>query len=408
MTAQAPREKPIYLDYHATTPIDPRVAQVVWRYLTEDFGNAHSRDHTFGDAAEVAVEEARGEIATLVSAAPESITFTSGATESLNIAITAIARIERQKGRPPRLAVTATEHAAVLDTARLLARERLLELTILPVDRFGHVDLDALRSATRAGLDAVCVIAANNEVGTVTDLSTVAAIVHESDSLLISDATQAVGKIPVCVGSDGVDILACSGHKIYGPKGVGALVVRPGIRLRPVFRGGGHERGLRSGTLNVPGIAGMGEAARLRRLEMGVDEPIIANLRDTLQLLLRDSRSDLIVNGNPDSRLSGNLHVAFPGIPNQAVIARVRDRLAISTGSACSSGIEAPSHVLRAMGLTDNVVNGALRFGIGKYVSMSQIERAAAMVLSAVADTSSAIRRPSDHTTVVTGTMVSS
>lgn len=403
MTKHESREMPIYLDYHATTPIDPRVAKVVWHFLTEDFGNAHSRDHLFGDIANEAVEKARSEVAALVDAPPENVTFTSGATESLNIAITAIARLHSKKGRIPKLAVTAAEHAAVLDTARALAHERLLELTILPVDRFGHVDLDELRRVSRAGLDAVCVIAANNEVGTITDLIKVADIVHESAGILISDATQAVGKTPVRVGLDAVDILACSGHKIYGPKGVGALAVRSGVRLRPVVRGGGHERGLRSGTLNVPGIAGMGEAARLRRLEMGVDEPIIANLRDRLQLLLQDSYPDLVVNGNPDARLSGNLHVAFPRIPNQAVIARTRDRLAVSTGSACSAGIEASSHVLRAMGLTDDVVNGALRFGIGKYVSMSQIERAADIVLSAVADTSTAMRRSGAHTTVVAG-----
>jgi len=398
------RHRPIYLDYHATTPVDPRVAEVVWQFLAEDFGNAHSRDHVYGDIAEEAVEQARSQVSSLIGASASDVFFTSGATESLSIALGTVTHLKSNSHKCPRLGVTAAEHAAVLDTARALATERLIDLTILPVDRSGHVELDALGTACKSGLDAVCVIAASNEVGTITDLSAVARITHESSTLLISDATQAVGKIPVRVGYDTVDILACSGHKIYGPKGIGVIAVRPGVRLRPLIPGGIHERGVRGGTLNVPGIAGMGEAARLRALEMDDDEPAIATLRDDLQLRLQTSYEELEVNGNQASRLSGNLHVSFPGIPNQAIIARIRDRLAVSTGSACSSGLEAPSHVLRAMGLNDRTMEGALRFGVGKFVSPSQIATAAEIVLSAVADTLRVMGSSGVRTAVPTGT----
>jgi cysteine desulfurase len=374
---------PIYLDYHATTPIDPRVAAVLVRNLTETFGNAHSRDHVFGDRAEAVVDTARTEVAMLVGAAPADITFTSGSTEAINLAMVGLALQWQADRRPFRIAVSAAEHLAVLETAQWLADRNMATMVILPVTQVAHVELEALESCCAGGLDLACVMAANNEVGTITNLTAVSRILQKYGVLWMCDATQAAGKMPITMAPTGPDLLSLSAHKFYGPKGIGALAVRPGIRLTPLMHGGGHERGLRSGTLNVPSIAALGEAARLRRLEMGTDEASIARLRDSLFEALRNGRPDLIQNGDPTHRLAGNLHVSFPNLPNQAIIARVRDRLAISTGSACSSGIEAPSHVLRAMGLSPSVADGALRFGLGKFVTSYDVMEAAALVLDA-------------------------
>lgn len=374
---------PIYLDYHATTPIDPRVLAVLVRHLTNTFGNAHSRDHTFGDVAESMVEVSRREISALVDATPDDVTFTAGATEAINLALIGLALEYRASGRLLRVAASAAEHAAVLDTARWLAECGLATMAVLPVDGLAHVRLEALQDACRRGLDVACLMAANNEVGTISDLSTIAKVVRAHDVLWLCDATQAVGKIPLRMAPNGPDLLALSGHKFYGPKGVGALIVRRGVRLRPIIHGGGHERGLRSGSLNVPSIAALGEAARLRRSEMSVDETEAARRRDSLQEALQNSDFTTVVNGDPANRLSGNLHISFPGLPNQAIIARLRDRIAISTGSACSSGIEAPSHVLRAMSLSRSTADSALRFGLGKFVSDDDVTAAAELVLLA-------------------------
>lgn len=374
---------PIYLDYHATTPVDPRVAAVLMQHLSGTFGNAHSRDHILGDDAERVVEAARNEVALLVGAAPRDVFFTSGATEAVNLALVGLAFEYRSTGRHLRIGASAAEHLAVLDTARWLAANDIASLTLLPVDQFARVDLSALERAGASGLDLICVMAANNEVGTVSDLASVGDIARRCGAVWMCDATQAAGRLPISFESTGTGLLALSAHKFYGPKGIGALVRRAGIRLSPLLHGGGHERGMRSGTLNVPSIAAFGEAARLRRLEMAVDEPSIARRRDALEAHLERSEVPFVVNGDRRNRLAGNLHVSFTDIPNQAIIARIRDRLAISTGSACSSGIEAPSHVLRSMGVSQGVADGALRFGIGKFVTDDEIAEAAELVSNA-------------------------
>lgn len=380
MTGRVP---PIYLDYHATTPVDPRVAAVMMQHLSGTFGNAHSRDHILGDDAERVVEAARNEVALLVGTVSRDVIFTSGATEAINLALVGLAFEYRATGRQLRIGASAAEHLAVLDTARWLAANGLATLALLPVDQHARVELSALETASATGLDLICVMAANNEVGTISDFAGVGEIARRCGAMWMCDATQAVGRIPIAFGSAGPDLIALSAHKFYGPKGIGALVTRAGIRLSPQLHGGGHERGMRSGTLNVPSIAAFGEAARLRRLEMTVDESRISKRRDALEACLARSEFPLVINGDRANRLAGNLHVSFTDIPNQAIIARVRDRLAISTGAACSSGIEAPSHVLRSMGVSQGVADGALRFGIGKFVTDDEIAEAAELVSDA-------------------------
>ena len=384
---------PIYLDYHATTPTDSRVAELILRHMTEVFGNASSADHAFGDAAEDAVDTARRHVAALVGAAPRDIVFTSGATESVNLAIQGLVRASRpaRGTRPLRIGLMPVEHRAVLDTCEALALQHEVELHPLRVDDRAQIDLDDLNAKCRSGLDLVCVMAANNEVGTLYPIREVAAIAHNHSALFLTDATQAAGKVSIEFSAWDIDLLALSAHKLYGPKGVGALVVARGVKLAPLIYGGGHQQRLRSGTLNVPGIAGLGEACRLRMLEMGRDEPRIARQRDRLQRQLASAIPDLVVNGDVEHRLAGNLHVSIPGIPNGAVVGRLRRSVAISTGSACSSGIEAASHVLRAMRLPPESVEGALRIGIGKFTTDEEIARASELMLAAVTDVRAAL-----------------
>ncbi len=373
----------IYLDHHATTPTDPRVAEVVLRHLTHAFGNAHSTDHVFGTEAEEAVERARAQVAHLVGSTARSVVFTSGATEALNLAIQGLVRERFAAGSPAHVLVTPLEHRTVLETCEALRSEGLAVLEFLPVDGMGRLDLDAFEEACRRGAHLACVMAANNEIGNVYALRDVARIAAEQGVALICDATQAAGRIPLDTDQWGVTLLALSGHKMYGPKGVGALVVQPGLRLRPLFYGGGHERGLRPGTLDVPGIAGLGEAARLRQAEMATDEPAIGARRDRLWSRLHGGLPNLVLNGDPVHRLAGNLHVSIPGTPNTAVMARVGQRVALSTGSACSAGTLAPSHVLQALRLRDDRVDSALRFGIGKFTTDKEIDEAADLVVEA-------------------------
>lgn len=388
----AHRNRPIYLDYHATTPVDERVVEVVVRIMREEFGNASSADHVFGDVASAAVETAAAHVARLVGAQPESVVFTSGATESLNLAIQGMAAARRSAG-PLRVAVSPTEHTAVLDTCAALARTGAAEVRLLSVDQHGHVNRHEVEDACARGLDLLCVMAANNEVGTVAPVRDLASIASRHGVAYLCDATQAAGRLPIRLEDDGITMLAFSAHKIHGSKGAGALVIRSKRLLAPVLHGGSQQRGLRAGTLNVPGIAGLGEACRLRGLEMGADEPAIAARRDRLQDLLLSEVPDVVVNGDQASRLPGNLHVSFLRCPNAAVVARVRARLAVSTGSACSSGIEAPSHVLLAMGLSADVLDGAIRLSLGKWTSDTEVEEAAELLASAVAETRRALHR---------------
>ena len=373
----------IYLDYHATTPTDPRVASLMLHYLTIEFGNASSTDHEYGDRAEAAVKQAAKQVTDLVGASPREIIWTSGATESINLAIQG--SLPANPPKPHRIALLPIEHKAVLDTCQALEKRGWAELTYLKVDPKGRLDLDDLEKICGEGLSLLCVMAANNEIGNVYPIQAIAQIAQRYNVPFLCDGSQAVGKVPIRFEEWAITYLAISAHKIYAPKGIGALVVRRGYHLEPLLFGGGHQQGMRSGTLNVPGIVGLGEACHLRQLEMEEDEREISRKRDRLQTLLLDKIPNLIINGEIESRLAGNLHISIPGVPNSAVIARVRSRLAISTGSACSSGREAPSHVLRAIGLSDEAMEGALRIGIGKFTTDEEIDRAAAILADAVA-----------------------
>lgn len=375
--------KPIYLDYHATTPVDPRVAKLMLHYMTTEFGNASSTDHIYGDRAAKAVSQARSQVAELVGASAREVVFTSGATESINLAIQGT--IHKQIERKPRIAFSPLEHKAVLDTCQAIAQKGLAELVDLQVDSQGRLDLEHLEKVCKQRISLLCVMAANNEIGNIYPVREIGEIAQKYNIPFLCDASQTVGKIFLDFEQWGITYLAISGHKFYAPKGVGALIVRKGHHLEPIIYGGGHQKGLRSGTLNVPGIVGLGEACRLRQLEMEKDEQAIAILRDKLQKLLQDNIPNLVVNGDINSRLAGNLHISIPGIPNSAIIARVRNQLAISTGSACSSGAAAPSHVLRAMNLSDDAIEGSLRIGLGKFTTDKEIETSAE-ILSHVVD----------------------
>lgn len=386
-----PSSHPIYLDYHATTPVDRRVADRVYQAMILEFGNASSIDHEYGDRAEAAVKQAAKHLANLVGASPREIIWTSGATESINLAIQG--SLSPHPEKPHRIALLPLEHKAVLDTCQALEKRGWAELIYLKVDENGRIDLDFLERVCDRGLSLLCIMAANNEIGNIYPIQAIGQIAQRYQVPFLCDGSQSVGKIPLNFEEWGITYLAISAHKLYAAKGVGALVVRKGYHLEPLIFGGGHQRGMRSGTLNVPGIAGLGEACRLRLLEMEVDEKAIAKLRDRLQTLLLEQIPDLIINGDLTARLAGNLHISIPGIPNSAVIARVRSQLAISTGSACSSGVEAPSHVLQSLRLPAAVIAGALRIGVGKFTTDSEIDRAALILSQAVKSIRQAIDR---------------
>lgn len=385
MATEASKNRPIYLDYHATTPTDPRVVNQMLHHMTTAFGNASSIDHNYGDEAEEAIKQAAIQVAELVGAHKREIVWTSGATESINLAIQG--SLSPNPGKPHRIALLPLEHKAVLDTCHILDKRGWAELTYLQVDSRGRLNLNHLEQVCAEGLSLVCVMAANNEIGNIYPIHDIAQIAQRYSIPFLCDASQAVGKIPINFEQWGITYLAISAHKLYGPKGCGALVVRKGHHLEPIIFGGGHQKGMRSGTLNVPGIVGLGEACRLRQLEMQEDEKAIASKRDKLQSLLLDKIPGLVINGNTTSRLAGNLHISIPDIPNSAVIARVRSQLAISTGSACSSGVETPSHVLRALGLADNLIEGALRIGLGKFTTEEEIDQAAEILSATVSKT---------------------
>jgi len=376
-------QKPIYLDYHSTTPVDPRVVEIMVYYMTTAFGNASSIDHTYGDEAEKAISKARFSMAQLVNASPKEIVFTSGATESINLAIQGSIPHNHQL----KIAISPVEHKAVLDTCKALAQKGLVNIIYLHVDSKGNLDLEHLEKVCREGVSLLCIMAANNEIGNIYPIQTIGKIALKYNIPFLCDGSQSIGKIPLNFNDWGITYLAISGHKLYGPKGVGALVVRKGYHLEPIIFGGGHQKGIRPGTLNVSGIVGLGEACRLRQLEMNEDEAAIAIKRNKLQQLLEEQISGLVVNGDTSSRLAGNLHIAIPDIPNSAIIARIRHQLAISTGAACSSGVESPSHVLRAMKLKDNIIEGALRIGLGKFTTDAEIEQAAAILSNTVNQT---------------------
>lgn len=383
-------KKPIYLDYQSTTPVDPRVAEKILYYMTTAFGNPSSITHSYSDEAEEAVTRAKIDIAELINATPREIIFTSGATESINLAICGCLKDNNKKHR---IAVLPLEHNAILDTCKSLNKKGLAELVYLQVDSIGRLDLGYLEKVCSDGLSLICVMAANNEIGNIYPIDKVGETADKYGIPFLCDATQAVGKIPLNFQNSKITYLTLSAHKMYGPKGSGALVVRKGYSLNPMLCGGGQQKGIRPGTLNVPGIAGLGESCRLRNLEMAEDEKNIKNKRNKMQSLLQSLIPELLINGDINSRLAGNLSISIPGIPNDAVIARVRSRLAISTGSACSSGGEAPSHVLTALGLSDERIRGTLRIGIGKFTSDAEIEEATKIIVEAVRKVQNSLKK---------------
>ena len=376
--------RPIYLDNQATTPCDPRVVAVMLPFFTERFGNPHSAEHAMGRDAEAAVEAARAEIAALIGAEPREIVLTSGATESNNIAIKGAARFAAGQDSPRRRIITvATEHKCVLESVNDLAAEGF-EPVILPVRADGLLDPAVLEAALAVPTLLVSVMAVNNEIGVVQDLAALSALAHAAGALFHTDAAQGFGKIPLDVGAMGIDLMSISGHKIYGPKGVGALYVRrrPRVRLAPLFSGGGQERGLRSGTLATPLIAGLGEAARIARAEMAEDAARIAALRDRLFARLHDAMPGIALNASPSQRIPGNLNLTFPEGDAQAIMLAAPE-LCVSTGSACSSAEVEPSYVLKALGLDDAAAARTLRIGIGRFTSPAEIDSAADMLIAA-------------------------
>lgn len=374
----------IYFDHHATTPVAPEVLAAMLPFFGERFGNASSRQHAFGQEAWEAVEKARGEVATLIGATPEDIVFTSGATESCNLAMRGAVRPLASRGR--HLVTTAIEHAAVLEPCRTLEREGA-EVTRVAPTPDGLVSVDALREALRPDTVLVAVMAANNEIGTLQPLAEVGALCRERGLLFFSDAVQAIGRIAVDVNQWGVDLLSLSAHKMYGPKGVGALYVRrarrPKIRLVPQAEGGGQEKGVRSGTLNVPGIVGLGVAARLAREALTAGEGgRLQRLRDRLLVGLRARIDGVEVNGALSPRLPGNLHISIQGAEAETLILAMGGRIALSSGAACSEAEGKGSHVLRAMGLADERIYSSLRFGLGRYNTEAEVD----VVVEALAD----------------------
>ena len=383
----------VYLDYHATTPVDPRVLSVMLPYFCEDFGNAASRQHKFGWKAQEAVDRARDQVAALIGASPGEIVFTSGATESNNLAIKGTAHAFRERGK--HIVTVATEHKSVLDSCRRLEREGW-SVSYLGVSKDGIVDLDELASAVTEKTVLVSVMAANNEIGTVQPLREIAQVAQSCGALLHTDAAQAAGKIPIDVCRMGIDLLSLTAHKFYGPKGAGALYVRrrkPRIAIECQLDGGGHEGGLRSGTLNGPGIVGLGAAADVCRLEMDAESARLSGLRNRLLDGLRGRLDGIRVNGCMEPRLPHNLHVTFTGIEGEALLMALGD-LAVSTGSACSSGSQAASHVLAAIGATGPGAGASIRFGLGRTTTDDDIAFAIERVGTVVESLRNKVRSP--------------
>lgn len=370
-----------YFDYHATTPVDPRVLDAMLPYFTERFGNAASRNHAFGWEAADAVDTARGRVAALINARPTDIVFTSGATESNNLAIKGV--VEARRGRGNHVVTVVTEHPSVLDTCRALAGDGI-DVTVLPVGRDGLVDpVEVARVVTERTL-LVSVMAANNEVGVLQPIEDIARLCRALGAAFHTDASQAIGKVPFDVEAVGADLVSFTAHKFYGPKGVGALWVRrKSIDVAIQQHGGGHERGLRSGTLNVPGIVGLGKACELCRLEGAEEARRLGALRDRLLASLRAALPDLVVNGSLAHRLPQNLNVSFPGIDAES-LAIAMDGIAISSGSACSTGKPKPSAVLKALGLPDDLAFASLRFGLGRWTTEEGVEFVTAKTVSVI------------------------
>jgi cysteine desulfurase len=373
---------PIYMDNHATTRLDPRVLEAMMPYLTDVYGNAASRSHSFGWTAEQAVETARAQVAKLIGASAREIVFTSGATESDNLAITGT--IQAHAGSA-HIITQATEHKAVLDTCAWLEKQGT-RVTVLPVDPDGRIRLDDLRRALDEKPILVTVLFANNEIGTIQPIDEIGALCHERGVLFHTDAAQAVGKIPIDVNRANIDLLSISGHKIYGPKGIGALYVRrhnPRVELAEQMHGGGHERGMRSGTLNVPGIVGLGAACAIAAAEMESEAARLTAMRDRLQAKLLAALDHVRVNGSQQHRLPGNLNMTFERVDSETLMMGVKE-VALSSGSACTSAKIEPSHVLRALGLGEEAAHSSIRFGLGRFNTEEEVDYVAEHLIDVV------------------------
>jgi cysteine desulfurase len=365
------RPHPVYLDYHATTPVDPRVLEAMLPFFREDFGNAASATHTWGWRAQAAVEAARRDVAAAIGASAREIIFTSGATESNNLAIGGVAQRAATRRH---IVVSAVEHKSVLEAAHRLERTGW-RVTEAAVHRDGRIDLAALERLLSEDVAIVSVMAANNEVGTLQPLAEIGTLARGVGALFHVDAAQAVGKVPIDVASMNVDLLSLTAHKLYGPKGIGALFVRRKLELEPLIVGGGHERGLRAGTLNVPGIVGLGTACRVAIAEMATESVRIAGLRDRLLEGLRGGLDGVQVTGTMDHRLPNNLHVCFDGVDGESLLIGIGD-VAVSSGSACSSASGTPSHVLTALMGREAVPAAAIRFGLGRFTTAEDVDYA--------------------------------
>jgi len=364
---------PIYMDYHATTPVDPRVLDAMLPYFTERFGNAASRNHSFGWEAEEAVSKARKQIADLIGAHPKEIIFTSGATESDNLAIKGVAEMYAEKGN--HIITVATEHKAVLDTTKKLEKHGF-RITYLPVRTDGLIDLDRLRDAITDQTILISIMYANNEIGVLQPIREIGAIARERGVLFHTDAVQAAGKVPFNVIEDNVHLASISGHKIYGPKGVGALYVRrrnPRVQLTAQMDGGGHERGMRSGTLNVTGIVGFGEAAAICQAEMAEESKRLGAMRDGLERKLLGELDEVYVNGSREHRLPNNLNISFAYVEGESLLMGIKE-IAVSSGSACTSATLEPSYVLKALGAGDELAHSSIRFGLGRFNTQEEVD----------------------------------
>jgi cysteine desulfurase len=361
------------MDYHATTPVDPRVLEAMMPYFSDKFGNAASRNHPFGWEAEEAVEAARKQVASLVGANAKEIIFTSGATESNNLAIKGVAEMYREKGN--HVITCVTEHKAVVDTCKKLEKQGL-RVTYLPVRKDGRIDLDELRASISDRTILITIMTANNEIGVLQPIAEIGAIAKEKGILFHTDGVQAVGKVPFDVNALKVDLVSISAHKIYGPKGVGALYVRrrnPRVLLAEQISGGGHERGMRSGTLNVTGIVGLGKAAELCQQEMEKDTARLRKLRDRLNEKLHESLDEIYINGSMEHRLPHNLNISFAYVEGESLLMGIND-VAVSSGSACTSASLEPSYVLKALGAGDDLAHSSIRFGLGRWTTEEEVD----------------------------------
>ncbi|HLK05243.1 MAG TPA: IscS subfamily cysteine desulfurase [Candidatus Acidoferrum sp.] len=364
---------PIYFDNHATTPVDPRVLDAMLPYFGERFGNAASRNHSFGWAGEEAVENARAQVASLIGATPKEIIFTSGATESDNLMIKGVAEMYREKGN--HIITQAIEHKAVLDTCKRLEKYGY-EVTYLPVQKDGRVDPEDVRKAIKPTTILITIMYANNEVGVINPMQEIGKIAKEHGIIFAVDGVQAVGKIPVDVQKDNIDLLAITAHKIYGPKGVGALYVRrrnPRVQLSAIVDGGGHERGMRSGTLNVPGIVGLGKACEIAQQEMAGESARLFALRERLRKGLEAKLDEVFINGSMEHRLPNNLNMSFAYVEGESLLMGIND-IAVSSGSACTSATLEPSYVLKALGVGEDLAHTSIRFGLGRFNTEEEVD----------------------------------